>query len=142
MFGPKPRRYTQSLTKKMLRAAVRSALSVKARAGEITLVEGLSPETPRTRQLVETLGKLGVGDNVLVAVHEANPNLSLAARNLPRVQIIQAGYLNVRDLLKHDRLLLTLGALEAVEKWLDPRGRARRRLRREYLRSDSAVVDH
>ncbi|NLT43353.1 MAG: 50S ribosomal protein L4 [Anaerolineae bacterium] len=119
-FGPKPRSYGQDLNKKMRRAAVRSALSVKARDGRITLVEGLSPESPRTRELAQAFGRLNLGDNVLVAVDRADRNLELASRNLEGVKVIRAGYLNIRDLLKHERLLMTVEALEAVEVWLDP----------------------
>ena len=119
-FGPKPRSYTQDLNKKMRRAAVRSALSVKARDGQITLVEGLSPETPRTRELAQAFGRLNVGGSVLVAVDATDRNLSLASRNLEGVTLIRVGYLNVRDLLKHDRLLMTVEALDAVQVWLDP----------------------
>jgi len=119
-FGPKPRSYGQDLNKKMRRAAVRSALSVKARDGRITLVEGLSPESPRTRELAQAFGRLNLGDNVLVAVDRPDRNLELASRNLEGVKVIRAGYLNIRDLLKHERLLMTVEALEAVEVWLDP----------------------
>lgn len=124
-FGPKPRSYAKDMTKKMRRAAIRSALSVKAQAGQLVLVDEWNPATPRTRELVETLAKLSVGESVLVAVHEADRNLELATRNLPDVQVIRAGYLNIRDLLGHERLLLTLDALAAVEEWLDP-ARARK----------------
>ncbi|NPV07194.1 MAG: 50S ribosomal protein L4 [Anaerolineae bacterium] len=124
-FGPRPRSYRQDLTKKMRRAAVRSALSVKARAGLITLVDELSPDSPRTREFVATLDRLQAGDSVLVAVHKPDRNLELAARNLSDVKVIRATYLNIRDLLGHERLLLTLGALDEVEEWLDP-ARARR----------------
>ena len=119
-FGPKPRSYTQDLNKKMRRAAVRSALSVKARDGQIMLVEGLSPETPRTKELVGAFERLSLGDSVLVAVDGADRNLELASRNLGGVKVIRAGYLNIRDLLSHDRLLLTVDALDAVQVWLDP----------------------
>lgn len=119
-FGPKPRSYGQDLNKKMRRAAVRSALSVKARDGQITLVDGLSPESPRTRELAQAFGRLNLGESVLVAVDGADRNLELASRNLEGVKVVRAGYLNIRDLLKHDRLLLTVEALEAVEVWLSP----------------------
>lgn len=119
-FGPKPRSYTQDLNKKMRRAAVRSALSVKARDGQIMLVEGLSPETPRTKELVGAFERLSLGESVLVAVDGADRNLELASRNLGGVKVIRAGYLNIRDLLSHDRLLLTVDALDAVQVWLDP----------------------
>ncbi len=78
-FGPKPRSYTQDLNKKMRRAAVRSALSVKARDGQIMLVEALSPETPRTKELVGAFERLSLGDSVLVAVDGADRNLELAS---------------------------------------------------------------
>lgn len=119
-FGPKPRSYTQDLNKKMRRAAVRSALSVKARDGQITLVAGLNPETPRTKELRGAFERLSLGGSVLVAIDVADRNLELASRNLGGVKVIRAGYLNIRDLLSHDRLLLTVDALDAVQVWLDP----------------------
>jgi len=119
-FGPKPRGYGQNLNKKMRRAAVRSALSVKVRDGQLILVDYLSPQTPRTRELARAFQRLTAGESLLVAVDQPDRNLELASRNLEGVKVIRAGYLNIRDLLKHDRLLLTVDALEAVEVWLDP----------------------
>jgi len=123
-FGPKPRSYKQRLNKKMGRAALRSALSVKARDGEVTLVDALDLQTPRTKDLVLAFSRLSLGESILVAVGEQNPNLDLASRNLSSVRVIRADYLNVRDLLTHEQLLLTGDALDVVESWLDPeRGR-------------------
>lgn len=120
VFGPRPRGYTQDMPKKMRRAAVRSALSVKAQSGQVVLVDSLSLGTPRTREMRDVLAKVQAGENAVVALSDHNGNVELASRNLPNVKVLLAGYLNVRDLLQYDRLVLPVDALDAVEAWLAP----------------------
>lgn len=125
VFGPRPRRYTQDMPKKMRRAAVRSALSVKAQSGSVVVVDELALRSPRTREMRDVLAKLQAGDSAVVALSDHNGNVELASRNLPGVKVLLAGYLNVRDLLQYERLILPVDALDAVEAWLMPEGAAR-----------------
>ncbi|MGQ9553796.1 MAG: 50S ribosomal protein L4 [Anaerolineae bacterium] len=118
VFGPTPRSYSLDMPKKMRRAAVRSALSVKARGGLVTLVDDLDLGGRRTKDMMQLLANLQVGEDVLIALDQRNENVEIASRNLPRVKVIQAGYLNVRDLLGYERLLLPVSSLDIIEAWL------------------------
>jgi large subunit ribosomal protein L4 len=118
-FGPTPRTYVKAMPKKMHRAALRCALSVKAGAGQIVVLDGLSLSEPKTKQAVELFKALGLSDqNVLFVVAEKDQNIDRSVRNLPAVRLIQSGYLNVRDLLGHDVLVMAKDAVEQVEAWL------------------------
>ena len=122
VFGPVPRGYEHALPKKMRRAALRSALSLRLREQALAVVDALALEAPRTKLLVEALAGLGLGGSVLVVIEAADRNLELAARNLPRVDVLRAEGLNVYDVLRHERLLLTQGALARVQERLGERG--------------------
>ena len=119
VFGPVPRSYEHDLPKKMRRAALRSALSLRLQEGALTVVEALALEAPRTRLLLDALRGLGLADaSVLVVIGDADPSLELAARNLPRVDVLRAVGLNVYDVLRHDRLVVTQDALGRIHQRL------------------------
>jgi large subunit ribosomal protein L4 len=99
----------------MRRAALRSALSVKAREGEIVVVEALQLERPRTKEMARILGNLSVEGKVLILMPAGNEIVELSARNLPQVQLLRPEYLNIRDLLVADYIVMPLDALEVVE---------------------------
>jgi len=102
-------------------AAIRSALSVKAAADQIVVVDTLPFETPKTKAMVQALSALGVtGDSVLMVLAEKSVGVLRSASNLPNVKTILSGYLNIRDLLGYDKVLLSKDALEYVELWLMP----------------------
>ncbi len=118
-FGPVPRTYVKAMPKKMHRAALRSALSAKAGAGQIVVLDGLNLSVAKTKQAVTMLNALGLNDqNILFVVAEKDPNVDRSVRNLPTVKLLQSGYLNVRDLLGYDVLLMAKDAVERVEAWL------------------------
>jgi large subunit ribosomal protein L4 len=118
-FGPTPRKYTLAMPKKMQRLALRSALSAKAAAGEIVVLDKLAIDTPKTKTMVKTLSSLGVNDkSVLVVVTEKTMPVWKSANNLADVKMLLSGYINVRDLLSHDTLLLTQEAVRHIETWL------------------------
>ena len=124
VFGPRPRSYYQDMPRKMRQAAVRSALSAKAQDGMLLLVDSLQVSAPRTREMRDILMKLQTGENAIIAISERDANVELASRNLPKVKVLLASYLNVRDLLQYDRLVMPIDALEAVEAWLGGEGSA------------------
>jgi large subunit ribosomal protein L4 len=118
-FGPVPRTYVKAMPKKMHRAALRSALSVKAEAGQIVVLDGLSLSEAKTKLAVQMFKALGVNEqNVLFVIVDRNDNVDRSVRNLPTVKLLQPGYLNVRDLLGYDVLVMAKDAVEAVESWL------------------------
>jgi large subunit ribosomal protein L4 len=124
-FGPIPRKYIKQLPKKMNAAAIRSALTVKAAADQIVVVDTLPFETPKTKAMVQALRALGVtGDSVLMVLAEKSVGVLRSASNLPNVKTILSGYLNIRDLLGYDKVLLSKDALEYVELWLTPSSKA------------------
>lgn len=121
VFGPRPRKYIKHLPKKMNAAALRSALSVKAAADQIVVVDAFSFDTPKTKTMVQALRALGTTtDSVLMVIVEKNMAVIRSASNLPNVKTILSGYLNIRDLLGYDKVLLSKDALEHLEIWLMP----------------------
>lgn len=122
VFGPVPRGYEHKLPKKVRRAALRGALSLRAREQAVTVVEGFELGEYRTRRVAEALAGLGMGDrSVLIVIGEADPFLEVSARNLPRVAVIRAEGLNVYDVLRHQHLVLTRDAVERVQARLGDR---------------------
>jgi large subunit ribosomal protein L4 len=116
VFGPTPRKYTQDMPRKQRRLALRSALSAKAAAGELTVLDSFELETPRTKAVTELLGAVNAGRRVLLVLGSHNEVLERSARNIPYVQVILATNLNVRDLLTAETVLITRDAVEhAVE---------------------------
>ncbi len=116
--GPKPRDYAKRLPLKMRRAALRCALSAKAGEGQIMVLDALTLETPKTKEMAAVLKGLGLDASVLVLLEDRNEAVEMSTRNLPQVTAVRASYLNVRDLLGHDHLLLPQGALRVVESIL------------------------
>jgi large subunit ribosomal protein L4 len=113
--GPKPRQYTKLMPRKMRRAALRSALSAKAVENQIVVLDTLKVNAPKTKEIVTVLGNLGLGERVLILLPERDEMLEKSARNLPQVKTLRASYLNIRDLLGCDHVLMPLGALQVIE---------------------------
>jgi large subunit ribosomal protein L4 len=116
--GPKPRHYTQKMPRKMRRLALRSALSVKAAEEHIIVLDAIDFEAPKTRALLDTLENLKVGTSAVILLPERNENIERSATNLPGVKTLRANYLNVRDLLKYDYVIMPTDALAVVEEIL------------------------
>ncbi|MBM3128039.1 MAG: 50S ribosomal protein L4 [Chloroflexi bacterium] len=118
VFGPTPRSYEQKMPLKMRRLALRSALSAKVAEGQVRVVEDLKHDAPKTREMETILGGLQVQASALIVLPEANPTVQKSAANLPDVKTLRANYLNVRDLLGYDVLVLPLGAVKVIESYL------------------------
>jgi large subunit ribosomal protein L4 len=118
---PKPRDYSQSMPRQMRRAALRSALSAKAADKDIIILEELSLPEPKTRLMAQALERL-VGDSkVLILIPEKNDGYELIIRssnNLPAAKTLLANYLNIRDLLGYDKLVLPVKALDVLATYL------------------------
>ena len=115
VFGPQPRSYTKQMPRKMRRQAVRSALSAKAAAEQIILLDTLRMEQPRTKDMLELLDNLQLQDSVLFLLPEKDPAVQRSANNLAYVETILANYVNVRDVVGYDYLVIPLEALEVIE---------------------------
>jgi large subunit ribosomal protein L4 len=116
--GPKPRKYVKKMPRKMRRAALRSALSAKVMEDQIIVLDALEMEMPKTKEMVAVLENLRLDRRVLILLPERNEPLERSARNLPQVKALRASYLNVRDLLGYDHVLMPLGALQVIENIL------------------------
>jgi large subunit ribosomal protein L4 len=103
---------------KMRRLALRSALSVKAAEGQIRVVEDLKLDVPKTREMENILGGLQIQASALIVLPESNPAVQKSAANIPDVKTLRATYLNVRDLIGYDFLVLPLGAVKVIEGYL------------------------
>lgn len=118
-FGPTPRKYTQALPKKMQRAALRSALTIKAAAGQLVVVDEVVVDEAKTKTMVRILNAVGANQgSVLMVLGEKSDLVWRSAHNLPNVKTLISGYLNVRDLLGYDTLMLSKDAVEQIELWL------------------------
>jgi large subunit ribosomal protein L4 len=118
---PKPRDYTKDMPKKMRRAALRSALSVKAAGQEIIVVDELKVDKPKTKEVAQAIEKLVGEQTALVMIPAKGEQEDLVARsirNLPDTKVLLAGYLNIRDLLGYDKLVLPLSAIEVISSYL------------------------
>jgi large subunit ribosomal protein L4 len=115
-LGPKPRDYAYKLPKKVRRAALRSALSMKTQEGLLKVIDRLDLPAPKTRQMVSFLRDLGVEKAVVILLADDNLNVQLAARNLPGVKVLRVEGANIYDLLAHDYLLCTREALMKLQE--------------------------
>jgi large subunit ribosomal protein L4 len=116
VFGPTPRSYSYKLPKKVRRLALKSALSSKFNANEIIVLDALAVDAPKTKEMVKILSNLKVGKKALVVSAEQDANLSLSARNIPGVKVVDATGINVLDLIHHDALVITKDAVAKVEE--------------------------
>ena len=125
---PHPRKYTQSMPKKMRQAALRSALSDKAQNANVVVVDDMRLEEPKTRVMITALSAL-VGDaSALLLIPERSEQyqqIIRSSKNLPDVKTLDAGYLNVRDLLQYKKLVMPVAALEKIKSHLGQVGGAK-----------------
>ena len=127
VFGPRPRSYRQDLPKRMRRLAIRSVLSAKTAGGDLRVIDALSMEQPKTKELRSVLEKLGFDRKTLVVTAQPEPAVKRSASNMPRVKWLPAPYLNVLDLLSHRGVLMTEEAVHVAEAlWGGERARKRR----------------
>jgi large subunit ribosomal protein L4 len=118
---PHPRKYTQRMPLKMRRAALRSALTVKATDAGIVLVDELILAEPKTRLMAESLSKLVGTSTALVIIPEKSTEYDMVTRatnNIADAKVLMAGYINVRDLLSFDKVVMPVKALEVLETQL------------------------
>jgi large subunit ribosomal protein L4 len=106
------------MPRKMRRQALRSALSVKAADSQIVLLDSLEMAEPRTKEVQGILQNLGIQASALILLPQRDEMILRSVRNLSDVRTLVAQYLNVRDLLKYDYLLVPLASLEVIEQIL------------------------
>lgn len=118
VFSYTPRSYSFKLPKKVRRLAIKSALSSKVQASEVIVLEDLKFDAIKTKDMAAVLSGLSIAKKALVVVSDYNENVELSSRNLPNVTVLTADSVNVLDVLKHDKLVLTKAAVEKVEEVL------------------------
>jgi len=113
---PHPRSYEQSMPKKMRRAAIRSALSAKLAEANIVVVDRLAVSEPKTRVMAKALNALVGDDSVLILLpaKEAYEGIVRSANNIPDAKVLLANYLNIRDLLQYDKVVVPVDALDVI----------------------------
>jgi large subunit ribosomal protein L4 len=114
VFGPKPRSFAIRLPRKMRQHAMRSALSLKLKDNQMTIVDSIQMEKPKTKVLGGIISALGLEGKVLVVDQHDNQNLALSARNNPNAKMVAWGKLSVFDILKYDQLVLSSSAARSL----------------------------
>ena len=112
--GPVVRSHEISLPKKVRRLALKHALSSKARSGDLIVLDAVSADSPKTAALRERITGLGWNSALIIAGPEVDNNFALAARNIPHVDVLPNAGLNVYDVLRRDKLVMTRDAVEAI----------------------------
>ena len=119
VFGPKPRDYSYPLPKKVRRAALRSALSLRYKEGKLTVLDGFDLGQIKTKLFVEAMEKLGLkGEKVLIVTDGKDEVLERSARNVPWAKVLRCEGLNVYDVLNYRHLLILRSALPKIEERL------------------------
>ncbi len=114
--GPKPRSHAIGMPKKMRALALKHALSAKAKAGELIVLDKAEVKEPKTKTVREAFGKLGLANVLVVDGSEVNENFARAARNIPNVDVLPVQGINVYDILRRHNLVLTKAAVEALQE--------------------------
>src|SRR5262249_18211315 len=116
--GPLPHKYIKDMPKKMRHAAIRSALSALLRDGQIVVVKEFTVDAPKTKEGVKAIASLVGNASALVLLPESDAKIENALRNLPYAFYLRADYMNVRDLLKYDNVIIPLAALDVIQRVL------------------------
>src|SRR3954468_13969393 len=114
-FGPQVRSHAHDLPKKVRVLALKHALSAKVQDAALIIVEDAKLADPKTKALKEFFGKLGVTSALIVSGPEVDVNIGRAARNIPNVDVLPVQGINVYDILRREKLVLTRAAVDALE---------------------------
>ena len=118
VHGPRPRDWSYSIPKKMRRGALRSVLSERLREGGLTIVENLTLSDHKTKNVIKTLGSLGLEKKALLVDIVDNRNLTLSVRNLPNIKRVSSLSVNIYDLLSHEQLVFSKDAIVQLQEIL------------------------
>lgn len=114
-FGPKPRSHAVDLPKKVRALALRHALSAKAKAGELIVLDKAESADGKTKSLKQAFQKLELSSALIIDGAELEPGFARAARNIPNIDVLPVQGINVYDILRRRKLVLTKAAVEALE---------------------------
>ena len=113
--GPRPRNFSHDVPKKVRRLGLKVALSAKAAEGKLIVLDQAAAESPRTKELQKKLESMGVANALVIGGEQLDQNFSLAARNIVGIDVLPQVGANVHDILRHDQLVLTKEAVQALE---------------------------
>lgn len=116
VLGPKPRSYSYTLPKKLKKLALKSALSSKVNENELMVLDALTFDSIKTKQMVNVLNSLKVDSSVLIVIDGKNEAVEKSARNIPGVKTAFVNTINVFDILKHEKFIITRDAIARVEE--------------------------
>ena len=116
VFAPKPRDYRYSLPKKMRRLAMKSVLSSKVIENEIIVLDELTFEAPKTKEMVKVLENIKAGKKALIVTAEKDENVVKSAANIPGVRTALVGTMNVYEIINHTNFIVTKAAIEKIEE--------------------------
>ena len=122
--GPHPRSHAHSLNKKVRALGMKMALSAKAAEGSLIILDQAALDAPKTKVLLENFGKLGLTNALVIGGAQVDTNFQLAARNVPNVDVLPAAGLNVYDVLRRHKLVLSREAIEAISARFASKGEA------------------
>ena len=114
-FGPVVRSHEHDLPKKVRALALKHALSAKARGAALIVIDDVKLAEAKTKTLKDTFGKLGLANALIIAGSEVDVNFGRAARNLPNIDVLPVQGINVYDILRRDKLVLSRAAVDALE---------------------------
>lgn len=118
VFGPVVRSHATDLPKKIRLAALRSALSSKVAEGKVVILKDVVAKTHKTKEMAATLAKLQLTSALMVFAGDLDTNFGRGVSNIPRMDVLPATAANVLDILRHDHLVLTQDAAQALEERL------------------------
>ena len=118
VFGPKPRDFSKKVGRQTRQLALRKALSERLKAGDVIVINELKLASPKTKGFLEVLKRFELKGTALIVAPALEGNLFLASRNIPKVEVTTADFVNTYQILRSDKLLFTRGAFEKLEERL------------------------
>jgi len=116
VLGPKPRSYSYTIPKKMKKLALKSALTSKVNEKELLVLDALNFESIKTKQMVNVLNNLKIGSSALIVLEGSNETVEKSARNIPGIKTTFVNTINVFDILKYEKFVITKNAVDKVQE--------------------------
>jgi len=115
VFGPKPRSFNKDLNRKMLRLALAKVVADRFSENAVTVIDELAVSDAKTKNFIKALKNLNISGNILIVTDTVSNELLLASRNIPGVEVANAKFVNVYQIARYSRLLITKGALSVIQ---------------------------
>ena len=116
VFAPKPRDYRKNISKSLKRVALKSVLTSKVKDSQMIVLDNISFDIPKTKSMVQVLKNLNIDSKLLLITENVNKNVYRSSTNLQDVKVIPVNNINVYDLLRYEKLIMTQGAVKRLEE--------------------------